>query len=85
MISARRQFVFRGLGAAQGGKILCNFSVVCLNSPTLTTDTMIGRRERPDDLERVGGACQHDGVGTVSVLDDDLPNGRRRRSGGWWT
>jgi hypothetical protein len=35
MISARRQFVFRGLGAAQGGKILCNFSVVCLNSPAL--------------------------------------------------
>jgi hypothetical protein len=27
------QLVFRGLGAAQEGKIPCNFSVVCLNSP----------------------------------------------------
>ncbi len=29
------QLVFRGLGAAQEGKIPCNFSVVCLNSPQI--------------------------------------------------
>jgi ABC-type xylose transport system permease subunit len=33
MIGARRQFLFRGLGVVPEAKILCNFSVVCLNSP----------------------------------------------------
>ena len=35
MIGARRQLVFRGLEVVQEGKILCNFVVVCLNSPLL--------------------------------------------------